>query len=86
LSKTRSYLEKLTKTKIVCVGYPYGSIEACAKPVSKLAKTLGHIVGFTMERGINMGDENKLLLKRFDCNDLPGGKNYKSNYGSQSSN
>jgi peptidoglycan/xylan/chitin deacetylase (PgdA/CDA1 family) len=77
LSKTKHYLEHLTDTKIVSVSYPYGSLEACATPVSELAESLGYAIGFTMERGINTGDENKLVLKRFDCNDLPGGKNEK---------
>ncbi len=77
LSKTKDYLEQLTNTKIACVSYPYGSIEACAKPVPELAKEIGYTIGFTIERGINKGNQNQLLLKRFDCNDLPGGKNYK---------
>ncbi|RBN50298.1 polysaccharide deacetylase family protein [Flavobacterium psychrolimnae] len=77
LSKTKHYLKQLTNTNIVSISYPYGSIEACAKPVSELAQSLEYTIGFTMERGINTGDENKLLLKRFDCNDLPGGKNEK---------
>lgn len=77
LSKTKDYLEQLTNTEITCLSYPYGSQEACAKPVPQIAATLGYSIGFTMERGINNGNENKLLLKRFDCNDLPSGKNEK---------
>jgi len=77
LSISKEYLEQLTKEKIRFVSYPYGNDIACAKPVPELAKESGYIIGFTIERGINTGNENKLLLKRFDCNDLVGGKNYK---------
>jgi len=75
IEKTKIYLEHLTDTIVSTVSYPYGSDEACADPVPQIAKELGHSLGFSMERGINRGTENKLLLKRFDCNDLPGGKN-----------
>lgn len=78
LSKTKDYFEKLTKTEIAYISYPYGSKEACAKPVPEFAKEIGYTIGFTMERGINSGKENQLLLRRFDCNDLPSGKNGKN--------
>ena len=77
LSITKEYLEQLTKGKIRFVSYPYGSDIACANPVPELAKESGYIIGFTIARGINRGNENKLLLKRFDCNDLVGGKNFR---------
>lgn len=77
LSKTKNYLEKLCNKEIDFISYPYGSLEACAKPVPEIAKSLGYKFGFTMERGINCGGEDELLLKRFDCNDLPLGKNEK---------
>ena len=77
LTKTKDFLKQLTQSDIVCISYPYGSKEACAKPVPELAYKSGYKIGFTMDRGINRGVENKLLLKRFDCNDLPLGKNEK---------
>lgn len=77
LAQTKDFLEQLTHSKINYVSYPYGSHEACAKPVPDLAASLGYTIGFSMERGINRGEEDKLLLKRFDCNDLPSGKNEK---------
>ncbi len=75
---SKNYLAELTQQSIPFVSYPYGSQEACASPVGSIAKSIGHSVGFTMERGINTGNENPLLLKRFDCNDLPLGKNQKA--------
>lgn len=75
---SKNYLEQLTHQEIPYVSYPYGSQEACAAPVEEIAKSTGHQLGFTMERSINTGDEHPLLLKRFDCNDLPLGKNQKA--------
>ena len=59
------------------ISYPYGAKEACSSPVAETAAALGHKIGFTMERGNNVFGADKLLLKRFDCNDVVGGKNYK---------
>ncbi len=75
---SKNYLEQLTNQEIPYVSYPYGSQEACESPVETIAKSTGHELGFTMERSINTGDEHPLLLKRFDCNDLPLGKNQKA--------
>lgn len=75
---SKDYLEQLTNQEVPYVSYPYGSQEACASPVEAIAKSTGHQLGFTMERSINTGNENPLLLKRFDCNDLPLGKNQKA--------
>lgn len=75
---SKNYLEQLTGKEISYISYPYGSQEACASPVASIAKKTGHQLGFTMERNINITNENPLLLKRFDCNDLPLGKNQKA--------
>lgn len=80
---TKQYLENLTNKEISFVSYPYGNDDACKEPVPKLAEEAGYKVGFTMERGANTSKEQMLTLKRFDCNDLPTGKNeeaFKSEY------
>ena len=77
-TKTKWFLESFGH-EVPFVSYPYGNAAACAAPVPDLARKVGHSLGFTVERGINVGNENRLLLKRFDCNDLPGGKNYHGN-------
>ena len=77
LETSKNYLEYLTQCSINCVSYPYGSKEACSEPVGFISKEVGYTLGFTMERGINTGSEHNLYLKRFDCNDLPIGKNEK---------
>ena len=77
LGLTKKYLEDLGGVSIDCVAYPYGTKEAATKEVGELAKKVGYKLGFTTNPGLNKASDNSLLLKRFDCNDLIGGKNYK---------
>lgn len=77
LQNSKNFFEKLTTTTINSVAYPYGTQESCTLEVAKIAKKIGYKLGFTTNRGVNTGNENKLLLNRFDCNDLAGGKNYR---------
>ncbi|QBN19876.1 polysaccharide deacetylase family protein [Flavobacterium nackdongense] len=77
LETTKKYLENLGGVAIDCVAYPYGTKEAATEEVGRLAKQLGYKIGFTTNPGLNEGSNNPLLLNRFDCNDLIGGKNYK---------
>ena len=54
--------------------YPYGAYEAC-KGLSQALQNSGVKIAFTMERAINRDIwTNPLLVARYDCNDLPGGK------------
>ena len=76
LLTSKLFFENLTNTKIEMVAYPFGSPEACTNQVAEIAKNVGYKFGFTTTRGINTAANNHLLLNRFDCNDLPGGKNY----------
>lgn len=76
ISKTKTFIDSFGHQSAYSISYPYGSAEACQSPVSEIASGFGHRIGFSMERGSNNADSDKLLLKRFDCNDLPGGKNY----------
>ena len=77
LAHSKLYFEKLSNSKIDMVAYPYGTAETCTNEVASIAKNVGYKMGFTTKRGMNTFTENHLLLNRFDCNDLPGGKNYK---------
>lgn len=77
LQNSKNFFEKLTTTTINSVAYPYGTQESCTIEVAEIAKKIGYKLGFTTNRGVNTGNENKLLLNRFDCNDLVGGKNYR---------
>jgi len=76
LETTKKFLEKLGEETINCVAYPYGTKEAATEKVGELAKQVGYKIGFTTKPGLNRGSDNPLLLNRFDCNDLIGGKNY----------
>ncbi|WP_162268801.1 polysaccharide deacetylase family protein [Flavobacterium chilense] len=76
LKKTKTYLDTLTHSNIKIVSYPYGTPEVCTDQVADLTQKAGYEIGFTTKRGINTLQENPLLLNRFDCNDLIGGKNY----------
>lgn len=77
LETTKKYLEDIGGVTIDYVAYPYGTNEAATEEVGELAKQVGYKIGFTTKPGLNIGSENLLLLNRFDCNDLIGGKNYK---------
>jgi peptidoglycan/xylan/chitin deacetylase (PgdA/CDA1 family) len=77
LETSRSLLQLWSGKAISAVSYPFGDAGSCAPPVPQLAAEAGYTLGFTTERGINKAGQDKLSLKRFDCNDLPGGKNYR---------
>lgn len=77
LTNSKNYFENLTNSKIHTVSYPYGTEKAVTPLVAELAVKSGYKLGFTTKVGDNTGSENLLELKRFDCNDLVGGKNYK---------
>ena len=77
LENSKVFLKKLTNTPIVLVAYPYGTPDSCTTQVAEIAKKVGYKYGFTTTRGVNTIENNPLLLNRYDCNDLPGGKNYK---------
>ena len=74
LEVSKNFLEELTGEKISYVSYPYGTEEACTPEVALEARNVGYSVGLTTKRGLNKKGDNPLMLKRFDCNDLPGGK------------
>lgn len=76
LTTTKAHLENTFSTAIELVSYPYGTREVVTKNVAKLAKEAGYKIGFTTMAGTNNHLDELLLLNRFDCNDLAGGKNY----------
>jgi len=78
LQQSKQLLEDLVQQEIITISYPYGNPEACTKEVAEAAATAGYELGFTMTRKGNNQTTERLLLNRFDCNDLPGGKNEKT--------
>lgn len=77
LQHSKLYFENLSETKLNLVSYPYGTPQTATDSVAKIANELGYKFGFTTIKGSNDHQNNPLLLNRFDCNDLIGGKNYK---------
>jgi peptidoglycan/xylan/chitin deacetylase (PgdA/CDA1 family) len=77
LITSKKYLESIGNAEINFVAYPYGTNEAVTETVLEIAKVVGYKLGFTTKIGVNESESNLLLLNRFDCNDLIGGKNYK---------
>lgn len=78
INESKKYLENLTNSLINTISYPYGTEEVVTKDVLKTSKESLHKFGFTTKKGINDSVDNLLALKRFDCNDLIGGKSHES--------
>lgn len=75
LKSTQAFFLKHFGKIAETISYPYGSPEAC-RGISEATENAGFRIGFTMERAANSDlQEEPLLLSRFDCNDLPLGKN-----------
>lgn len=75
LKNTQTFFREHFGRTTEIISYPYGSEEAC-RGISEKTENAGFKIGFTMERAANRNiQEGPLLLSRFDCNDLPLGKN-----------
>lgn len=73
-SNSQSFFKKEFGEEAYSISYPYGSKEAC-KNVEEIGGALNLKLGFSMERAISTEIEtNPLMISRYDCNDLPGGK------------
>ena len=71
------YIAKTVGKSPSSISYPYGETTAISKKLFNTCKDLNLISGFTMKRGINTGEDiinNPLELKRFDTNEVYGGK------------
>lgn len=77
IQKTKNFINDFGFGTKHSISYPYGSKEAYKSPVDSIVKEQGYTIGFTTDQGVNGSSTNQLLLKRFDCINLPGGKNYK---------
>lgn len=75
LKHTQNFFRKKFGKSAMSISYPYGSLEA-SSTISELVNSHGFCLGFTMERAMNNSlEEDSLMLSRFDCNDMPLGKN-----------
>jgi peptidoglycan/xylan/chitin deacetylase (PgdA/CDA1 family) len=63
---------------IESISYPYGEESAVDETVKQNCEKIGLVSGFTMFRGLNNVEDvirNPLMIKRFDTNEVFGGKN-----------
>lgn len=77
MTESCSALNQITGNKIQSITYPYGGESAVSERVFKFAERSGYLSGMTMIRGVNYLSElsaDSLMLKRFDTNDVFGGK------------
>ena len=77
-------IEKLcgVDSQIDSISYPYGEVSAVNDEVKHNCERLDLASGFTMFRGLNKIDDlisNPLMIKRFDTNEVFGGK-YEEKY------
>ena len=66
-----------TDSRIDSISYPYGEASAVNDKVKYNCERLDLVSGFTMFRGLNKIEDiinNPLMIKRFDTNDVFGGK------------
>lgn len=75
LKKSQEFFQNNFGKPAVSISYPYGSKNACSGILKQVRENKFQL-GFTMERALNADlHEDSLLLSRFDCNDMPLGKN-----------
>ena len=75
LTLTQQFFKQKFEKPAISLSYPYGSLEACTE-ISEQVNNHEFKLGFTMERAINRSlEHDSLMLSRFDCNDMPLGKN-----------
>ncbi len=75
LKHTQDFFSQKFGKLAMSISYPYGSLEA-SSAISEQVSAHGFRLGFTMERAMNNSlKEDSLMLSRFDCNDMPLGKN-----------
>ena len=70
----QEYIKKITGKYTDFISYPYGGITAVSTKVAKAATEAFHKFGFTIERAISCDKDPRLLMPRFDANDIPHGK------------
>jgi len=75
LNHSQDFFRQKFGKPAISISYPYGSLEA-SSTIQEQVSAHGFKLGFTMERAMNNSlEEDSLLLSRFDCNDMPLGKN-----------
>jgi peptidoglycan/xylan/chitin deacetylase (PgdA/CDA1 family) len=74
LDRLGTLLEGASGEPIRTFSYPHGTPGTVDVRVARALEAQGFAAAFTMERALNRGLEEPLLLGRLDANDAPGGK------------
>ncbi len=77
IAKSKSALYEVSGECVKSISYPYGGETAISKEVFSESRQQGFVSGMTMIRGLNTEHDlinGGLRLKRFDTNDVFGGK------------
>jgi peptidoglycan/xylan/chitin deacetylase (PgdA/CDA1 family) len=75
LKRTQNFFRQNFGQPATSLSYPYGSQEASTN-ISEKVSSHGFKLGFTMERAMNNSLKvDPFLIARYDCNDMPLGKN-----------
>lgn len=77
MAESAAALARVSGAPVEAISYPYGGESAVNKSVYAAAAAAGFISGMTMMRGVNTQADilhAPLQLKRFDTNDVYGGK------------
>ena len=79
-----NFLQRVTGEQVPSISYPYGGPTAVPNLDKAFYDSLGLKFGLTMFRGVNsLPVDDSFLIKRFDTNDVVGGKAYKEEYFSE---
>lgn len=68
-------IREWTESPVHTFSYPYGFKAACTQKCAEFASETGVRFAFTVERAAIRSLDKPMLLSRFTCNDVPGGKN-----------
>jgi peptidoglycan/xylan/chitin deacetylase (PgdA/CDA1 family) len=74
VERVTSVLEEVTGDRPRAFSYPHGTPSTVDVDTARRLAAAGYRVAFTMERALNRGLDEPLLLGRLDANDAPGGK------------
>jgi len=81
ITRSVDFLRRVTGENVPSISYPYGGPTAVPTIDKTFYENLGLKFGLTMFRGVNsLPLEDSFLIKRFDTNDVIGGKSYKEEH------
>lgn len=76
IAKAATLFEKHTGSTPPTFAYPYGLPSSCPPWSAPLLAQYQHKAAFSMMKGVHRSIDNPYMIRRIDCNDAPGGKDY----------